>query len=78
MQNLKIFCPSCLAIVALHVTLRRVNFFLIVFHNKTLRKVNSNPEVDFEIVQLAFLYCGIPSYMLGPVMRNVMNVMAQL
>ena len=37
MQNLKIFCPSGLTIVALHVTLRRVIFFLIVFLDATLK-----------------------------------------
>ena len=36
MQNLKILCPSGLTIVALHMTLR-VNFFLIVFHDTTLK-----------------------------------------
>ena len=37
MQNLKIFYPSGLTIVALHVTLRQVNFFLIVFHDAILK-----------------------------------------
>ena len=37
MHNFKLFCPSGLTIVALHVTIKRVNFFHIVFHDTTLK-----------------------------------------
>ena len=36
-KNLKIFSPLVLAIVALYVTLKQVNFFHIVFHDATMK-----------------------------------------
>ena len=44
-KNFKIFCPSVLTIVALHVTLKQVYFFHTVFHDATLDEAWTVPIV---------------------------------